>query len=370
MSRFSHREANPPVILVHAALMAGLFTVMSSSTALAQATQPAKPTVAPDLTGLFTAPPTKVYKLSEGRTMTAAQIRAALDAQIAGKLKGPFLSARRTLSVKVIDPSQLARESAEIMAETKAAARQSANSPPAAHPVGAPAGRAPELHQESGRPVPPAGAPTARASELSQESARPVPPAGAPAGRAPTNNLPPGPSGATTTIGGDASAKAGTPQQPCAERSPYVATFKGTITPGGVIGLTGQCFGTSGEIRILGTNSNFLIKLQPAWTDTAIAATIPADITGQIDQAVEVEIVRADGKKSADLNKVFIAAKDPEIEVPADLVISVQCGNPAGCSNRQAVHQNDIQDNPPLLWGTDIWKVQLAKGWQLTTLST
>ena len=38
MSRFSHREANPPVILVHAALMAGLFTVMSSSTALAQAT--------------------------------------------------------------------------------------------------------------------------------------------------------------------------------------------------------------------------------------------------------------------------------------------------------------------------------------------
>jgi hypothetical protein len=219
MSRFSHREANPPVILVHAALMAGLFTVMSSSTALAQATQPAKPTVAPDLTGLFTAPPTKVYKLSEGRTMTAAQIRAALDAQIAGKLKGPFLSARRTLSVKVIDPSQLARESAEIMAETKAAARQSANSPPAAHPVGAPAGRAPELHQESGRPVPPAGAPTARASELSQESARPVPPAGAPAGRAPTNNPPPGPSGATTTIGGDASAKAGTPQQPCAERS-------------------------------------------------------------------------------------------------------------------------------------------------------
>jgi hypothetical protein len=156
MSRFSHREANPPVILVHAALMAGLFTVMSSSTALAQATQPAKPTVAPDLTGLFTAPPTKVYKLSEGRTMTAAQIRAALDAQIAGKLKGPFLSARRTLSVKVIDPSQLARESAEIMAETKAAARQSANSPPAAYPVGAPAGRAPELHQESGRPVPPA----------------------------------------------------------------------------------------------------------------------------------------------------------------------------------------------------------------------
>ena len=82
------------------------------------------------------------------------------------------------------------------------------------------------------------------------------------------------------------------------------------------------------------------------------------------------QIVRADGKKSADLNKVFIAAKDPEIEVPADLVISVQCGNPAGCSNRQAVHQNDIQDNPPLLWGTDIWKVQLAKGWQLTTLST
>ena len=34
--------------------------------------------------------------------MTAAQIRAALDAQIAGKLKGPFLSARRTSASKLL----------------------------------------------------------------------------------------------------------------------------------------------------------------------------------------------------------------------------------------------------------------------------
>src|SRR5262249_21783334 len=104
---------------------------------------------------------------------------------------------------------------------------------------------------------------------------------------------------------------------------------------------------------------------------------IPPDITGQIDQPVQVEIVRGDGKKSADLNKVFIAAKDPEIEVPANFIALVQCGNPGyfgnpGCGNRQALHTSDLVDNdfPPRLAGTDTWKVQLPKGWQLTTLST
>ena len=348
MSRFDHRRANHLVVPIHAALVAGLLALMPAATALAQATTPpaaiggqrplaaqrANPAVAPDVTDLFTAPPTKVYKLSDGQTMTAAQIRAALDAQIAPKLKGPFVSARRT-GVEVVDPSKLARESAAIIAETKAAASQSPNGPAA---------------------TPPGGGPTA--------------------GRAPINTAPPGvlPApgvpGATTTIEQGAQAKVVTSQVPCADRSPYVATFKGTITPGGVIGLTGQCFGTSGEIRISGTNSNFFRKLVPLWTDTALAATIPPDITGQIDQPVQVEVVRADGKKSADLHKVFIAAKDPEIEVPADLIVSIQCGYSAGCGNRQAVHQTNIQDDPPTLSGTDIWKVQLAKGWQLTTLSS
>ena len=347
MSRFDDREANVPVIRV--ALVAGLFALMHSSAAFAQATtspatiggqrpvaaQPASPTAAPDLTELFTAPPTKVYKLSEGRSMTAAQIRAALDALIAGKLKGPFLSARQALSGKVVDKSQLARETAEIIAETKSAAQQSTKAANIAPPVRAPAGMAPTNN-------------------------------------APPSNAPPGAPGAQRTIEQEAQTKIVPSQVSCADRTPYVGSFKGTITPGGTIGITGICFGTAqGQIRITGTNSNFFINLQiVAWTDTALAVTIPADISGQIDQPVEVEIVRADGKKSPDLNKVFIAAKEPEIEVHADLITSVQCGNPAGCGNRQAVHQNGIQDNPPPLSGIDIWKVQLSKGWQLTTLST
>lgn len=319
------------------ATLAPLFVLATGTMVFAQATGNRPPAGAQitnpsavDLTGVFTAPAAQTYKLPNGRTMTAAEIRAALDAQIAAKLKGSFVSARRSPSAKV-DPAKLAQESAGIFAEMKAAT------------------------QSSNVPAPPNGT----------------------TGRAPTNTPLPGAVG-STIVQQQAQAKL-TSVQPCSERSPYIASFKGTITPGGAIGLTGVCFGNEGLVRIFsanpGPNANLLLELHPAWTDTALAVTIPPDITGQIDQPVQVEIVRGDGKKSADLNKVFIAARDPEIEVPANLVVSVQCGNPAGsnpagCGNRQAVHYSGVQDTAPDLVGTDVWKVQLAKGWQLTTLST
>jgi len=316
-------------------VVAALFFLATVTTVFAQATgnqlpagaQIANPS-AVDLRGLFSAPATQTYKLPNGRTMTAAQIRAALDAQIAAKLKGPFASARRTPSAKV-DPAKLAQESASIFAEIKA---------------------------------------------TTQSSNPPAPPNGAMTGRAPTNNALPSSVG-TTTIQQQAQSKLATSPQPCSDRSPYVGSFKGTITPGGTIGLTGVCFGSEGVVRIFSANpgphASVQLALHPAWTDTALGLVIPPDITGQIDQPVIVEIVRSDGKKSADLNKVFIAVKDPEVEVPADLIVSLQCGNPkSGCGNRQAVHVNELQDNPPTISGTDVWQVQLAKGWQLTTLST
>jgi hypothetical protein len=421
----------------------------------------------PEIAGVFSAPPSKVFTDKNGKSVTAGELRAALDAIAATNLKGPTVT-RRQPAVAIPDMEAVRRESAAVIAEAHFLAAEAAKSAPgnssgqahqptsaperpaeakassesatrlsastsgsqahqpdsAREPANSPAGVKPPAegrssvgereeafrHQPTGVREPanspagvkppaegrssvgereeafrhqptgvrePANSPAGvkppaegrssaqSATNISERDPRPLPPPPPPPNPPP---LPP----VSNQLGDIGQAAAFTEKRPCSETDPYVASVTGTLTPGSAIGLKGVCFGNSGEVRVLGKDTNLLIVLQVAvWTDTVLAASVPADLSGVIDQAVDVELVRADGRKSRDIHRIFIAAKDPEIELPTDVIVSTACGPDGQCGNRQAVHRTDVvSGTSDSFSGNDSWQIQLAKGWQITTLTT
>ena len=159
---------------------------------------------------------------------------------------------------------------------------------------------------------------------------------------------------------------------PCPERAPLIVQSKGLITPGGGVGVTGECFGEKGgEVRIYGAfPGGYLVLQNVVWSDTVAAGTVP-DVVGVIDQIVSIEVARADGRASPRRRGHFVPRyQESEIVVPAGVIHVDQCYDSAdNCMQygaTQAVHKSDAA---PGMSGQDDWEVRLAKGWFLTTIS-
>jgi hypothetical protein len=160
--------------------------------------------------------------------------------------------------------------------------------------------------------------------------------------------------------------------KPCPQRAPYIDEMKGSLTPGGMITFLGECLGsTQGQVRLYGDFPNGFLTLQvQLWTDGGIAAIVPADVSGVMDQQGRLEVVRADQLVSNDRKAAFVAARTTQ-QVPLQLVQLLTCTDFANdCANEAASHLSlDGDDGATgLRFGTDSWQVAVGNGWVLQNL--
>jgi hypothetical protein len=161
--------------------------------------------------------------------------------------------------------------------------------------------------------------------------------------------------------------------KPCPQRIPYIAEMKGSLTPGGMITFEGTCLGTTpGEVRIYGDFANGFVRLQvQMWADGGVAATVPADLTGVLDQSARLEVIRADQQVSNDRKAAFVATR-ATLQVPATLVQLVTCTDYANdCADDAASHVSTDGDDGSSgqRFGTDAWQVTVGNGWSLQNLA-
>lgn len=161
--------------------------------------------------------------------------------------------------------------------------------------------------------------------------------------------------------------------KPCSQRVPYIAEMKGTLTPGGMITFEGECLGTTqGEVRLYGDFPNGFARLQvQLWADGGVAATVPADLSGVLDQSGRIEVVRADTQVSNDRKANFTATRVTQ-QVPAALVQLITCTDYSNdCVDQSASHLSQDGDDGASgqRAGSDGWKVAVGNGWSLQNLS-
>jgi hypothetical protein len=161
--------------------------------------------------------------------------------------------------------------------------------------------------------------------------------------------------------------------KPCSQRAPYIAEMKGTLTPGGMITFEGECLGTTqGEVRLYGDFPNGFARLQvQLWADVGVAATVPADLNGVLDQSGRLEVVRADTQVSNDRKANFTATRVTQ-QVPVQLVQLITCTDyPNDCADQSASHISLDGDDGASgqRTGGDSWKVAVGNGWALQNLS-
>ena len=89
----------------------------------------------------------------------------------------------------------------------------------------------------------------------------------------------------------------------CAQQSPEIERVRGDVTPGGVLTITGICFGTSGNVRISGQFNGGGFDLRPeSWSDAVVKARLvdyydlslnagkTGGFQGSLDQPVELRL--------------------------------------------------------------------------------
>lgn len=177
------------------------------------------------------------------------------------------------------------------------------------------------------------------------------------------------PTASTTTAAGATIGK------PCPQRPPSLVAVKGSLTPGGMIALEGECLGgTQGQVLMYGDFPNGSVPLQvQMWADAGAAATVPADLAGVIDQAARIQVVRADGQVSTLHNYNYVASRATAL-LPASLVQLVNCNGltPADCSPATAYHMSMLSTESGW-WGqssgADSWRVTVGNDWALQTIN-
>lgn len=161
---------------------------------------------------------------------------------------------------------------------------------------------------------------------------------------------------------------------PCPSRPPGLGSVQGTLQPGGVVVLRGLCFGDAqGKVRMYGAFPGAYVLLQVnLWTDGGVAATVPADLTGVVDQTARLQLVRSDSRASNQRNAGFVARRET-VQLPASLVQTTSCGNLAGdCKPGGVSHFALRFDDDGTMVGefkdTDTYQIRLGNGWAINTL--
>ncbi len=277
------------------------------------------------LVKLLSSPDSTVVTV-DGRSISAGQLRKGIRAYSNGQKKIPRVSAARNVSAPANTPSNLTAQNRSLLAALQQAVSSSSSSSSTSGSV----------------------------RGASMKSAAAV-----------QGNH-------STLVGAQKSSAVAENAKPCPQRDPYIAEMKGSLTPGGMITFEGDCLGTTpGEVRVYGDFANGFVRLQvQMWADGGVAATVPADLTGVLDQSARLEVVRADQRASNDRKAAFVATR-ATLQVPASLVQLVTCTDYANdCADDAASHVSTDGDDGSSgqRFGTDAWQVTVGNGWSLQNL--
>jgi hypothetical protein len=190
-------------------------------------------------------------------------------------------------------------------------------------------------------------------------------------------------SGTSGTVLTDRSATGALQAGPCSSSPPGLASLTGAAQPGGILILKGRCFGSAqGQVRMYGAFPGRYVSLKiDMWADVGVAATVPPDLSGVLDQTARLQIVRADGSASNEEKMAFIARRE-SLQVPTSLVQLVRCSSGQDCTGQvgldgrtavSAFHvYTDDSEGPAFSsgvpGGNDTWQVRVGNGWALNTL--
>ena len=163
--------------------------------------------------------------------------------------------------------------------------------------------------------------------------------------------------------------------KPCPERGPgIIETKDDTLTPGGMVAFRASCLGANpGEVHMFGDFPGGDVKLRvDLWTDESVAATVPAELSGVLDQRATVQLVRGDGRKSNPRRLPFVARR-ALAQMPVPLISIVGCAQNAYCSANTISHGattgDDQSNDSGDLSGSDTWKIGVGNGWVLQSVS-
>lgn len=154
-------------------------------------------------------------------------------------------------------------------------------------------------------------------------------------------------------------------------REAAIEVPKGQFTPGGLIVVRGcRLNDRPGSVHMMGMFPSGRVALEVVtWTDQAVAAMVPADLQGVLDQEVRFQLVLAQGQRSNERLVAFKARRET-VELPARMVSNHICAapQPSRCDNKDprgvevvnGFHQGDDSQ-----FGRDIWHVSLGSSWAL-----
>jgi hypothetical protein len=154
-------------------------------------------------------------------------------------------------------------------------------------------------------------------------------------------------------------------------REAAIAAPNGQFTPGGLIAVRGCRLGhRRGAVHMLGNFPGGRVVLGVMeWTDQMVAAEIPADLQGVVDQDVRLLLVLADGQRSNEKPARFQARRET-LELPAHMASNINCAHPQpsscditafdGAERIFGLHYGDDSQS-----GRDVWRLVLGSSWAL-----
>jgi hypothetical protein len=151
------------------------------------------------------------------------------------------------------------------------------------------------------------------------------------------------------------------------------------LKPGDKLTLAG-CFGLQlGKVRLKGAAGNTIVESLPvdAWSDTAIVANVPVDLTGLPDQGAYVEVTTAKNQVLKRDGMSFVATRETRTismhefdtkDVAHGLVHTVAAGPntpfQGGVCQTSVCAQHKVHAVPsPPFFGNDHFQVKLINGW-------
>jgi hypothetical protein len=148
-------------------------------------------------------------------------------------------------------------------------------------------------------------------------------------------------------------------------RPGWIAGPRGQFTPGGLIVARGCRLGDRrGEVHILGAFPGGRVVLDVVeWTDRMVAAEIPGELKGVVDQDTQLLLILADGQRSNERPMRFQARRET-VALPDHMASRLNCAHPqpSGCYIDGPLltgwHYGDDSQG-----GRDTWGLVLGSSW-------
>lgn len=121
----------------------------------------------------------------------------------------------------------------------------------------------------------------------------------------------------------------------CTTETPTIRSVSGNCTPGGLLSIDGRDLGMEvGIVTMTGPTFGPVNLRRVAWiSGLAIYGDVPEDLTGVVDQIVQIQVETSDHRVSNRFPILFKAAREMQL-VPSSQVRVIRCADPALCSDK------------------------------------